>query len=247
MQVELLLGIGRTVPNVLGGIIVKALGLCQLPILCQSLPKLNPFHEKRPNMNWNGFSLGFNLGIFNNLHQPLGGLHTAKYVYSINTFMEGILAFLNLSSLSVHNHFLDGHRNGYGTVGWMQNWLLASVLPSYLCLCRWTWPWDHTSSWCPHKQPRHCRPHSPCPRHTSNALGCRFHLRDSGTPPHCTQWQGAKLTDRKQELIVIQFPPSKHIVLDSWENQWQTISILMFLKIPPKCRLFLDRNLKGVD
>ena len=191
--------------------------------------------------------LSFALGIFKNLHQPLWGLHTAKYVYGIDTFMEGILAFLNLRSLSVHNHFLDGHRSAYGTVGWLQNWLVASVLPSYLCLCRWTWPWDHTSSWCPRKPPRRSRPHSPCPRHTSSAPGCRFHLRDSGTPPRCTQWQGAKLTDRKQKLIVIQFPPSKHMLSDSWENLWQTISIHMFLRIPQKWGLFLDRNLKGVD
>lgn len=66
----------------------------------------------------------------------------------------------------------------------------------YLYLCRWTWPWGHTSSWCPHSLSRHSRPRSPCHHRISSALGCRFHLRRSGIPPRCTQSQTAALKQK---------------------------------------------------
>lgn len=97
---------------------------------------------------------------------------------------------------------------------------LAVYCIHYLYLCRWTWPWGRTSFWYPRSLSRRSRPHSPCLRHTSSVLGCRFHLWRSGIPLRCTRSQMAALKTN----VIQQFRSTA----DCFEQRHHSIELLFY-------------------
>lgn len=91
---------------------------------------------------------------------------------------------------------------------------------SHLCLCRWTWPWDRTSSWSPHSPSRRRRPRSLCLRHISSVLGCRSR-----------PWRSGILLRRiRSQMAALKQKPGMNGVLTDlrWRNRENSAEVSLY-------------------